>query len=378
MDDQTKTQNDDTTDTNVNRIEEPEDQDITNNREKPEADEVQVKEKSDDHHLDKSESKEKLEEKPEPEKGTEPEEKPAKPILEDPRITDRDKSIKQIFGESRDDGFYPMQKKDSGKIEIQQYDIPIKKVKSEESDSKHAEHQKNKDSSPKPDRIDTNRALAATVITTVLVLALGLGGGFFGFKYGPVLLKNVAVSADTFNILKTSAPTQPANTTEISNPVAPANPVPSQSDNQTLTLYSNSRYNYSVKFPSNWSSQNTEDPQADTIQLSSVKIDASTPTNQTGLIVEISFKSANNELLKDWITKDNKTAGYGTPKLTAVKIDGKDAYQQTVSASANEKMINSYVFQADKVMIISYNASDTDFTSGTKIYQSIIDSIKLL
>ena len=298
--------------------------------------------------------------------------------IEDPRITDRDKSFKHIFGNSNDnDDFFPKFKKtdltkDDGHIEVQQYDIPSKSDDVSKKEEK-VEEKTEKAASQTPhmsafDHVDANRAVAMTATISMLVLVFGLGGGFFGYKYLPGLMQKASVSADTFTAKKTVDATPSPTPTEITSPTA--SPTPTAS----LKTYTNTKYKYALSFPSSWFNQNSDNTTADNLTLSSTKI-ASSGTDTNGYKVEITFQNSNGKLLKDWIADDNTLAGYGKPELTDVKVDGKTAYQQVITAGS--KSINTYVFQANKVMVISYFAPAKDFVTGKTFYQNIVSSIKL-
>ena len=306
---------------------------------------------------------------------------PTMPAVEDPRITDKDRSFKQIFGSNNgDDDIFPKTVKrvanntpntNNGQIEIQQYDIPLSKENHTED---HGEPEVNQRPVVDHYQFNNNRSVAVTTVISMIVLVLGLGSGFFGYKYYPDLLKNNAISADT---ISQDNPAQIAPLIEISPSISPsvsASPSASGDLTSNWTNYNNDKYKYIIKFPDTWFGQNTDNTQADTATFTSIK--PSTTTTADGYKVEISFQNTNSKLLKDWIADDNTIGGYGTPNLTLLKIDGKDAYQQTITAST--KQINTYVFQANKVMIISYYAPTKTFDTGKVIYQNMINSIKLL
>jgi len=315
---------------------------------------------------------EKIEEKEEIVEPKSPEPIAAKPSIEDPRITEKDRSIKHIFGQTNDDNFYPLAKKEIKKedsqIEVQQYDAP-KATETQDKPTQSSDQ-------PKPvinsfDQINTNRAIATSAIFAVLVLFVGFGGGFFGYKYVPSLIKKQAASADTI----TSTSTDEALDSSLDAPITPEVTPTTSVDPATKdwTSYTNTKYKYSIKIPANWFSLSSNTNLSDIAEFDSVKPTTSSPA---GAKVEISFYNANSKLIKDWITENNKVLGYGEPKLTTTKIDGKDAYQQTVTT--NGKTINTYVFQSDKIMAITYSAPVKDFDAGKTIYQNMLNSIKLL
>jgi hypothetical protein len=329
-----------------------------------------------------------VEEKPEPVTHAEIKEPVAvdshQPIPEDPRITDRDKSFKNIFGSTNnndDDGFYPLNKKtdkqsstdkNDDHIEIQQYDISSKKEEETQENNNSSNQTNSKASKPNVfEQVDNNRAAAMATVVSIFVLVIGLGGGFFSYKYWPNILSKSAVSAD--QLLPDKTTSKPTNTpveekTEIT-------PTETDIEKTVQSSYTNTKYKYSLKYEESLFSQNTGNTQADNIILSNQKIGTAS-TLTSGFKIEVSFQESNSKLLKDWIADDNIISNYGKPELTSLKIDGKDAYQQAIDV--NGKSINTYVFQADKVMVISYFAAAKDFETNKKNYQDLIDSIKLL
>ena len=323
-----------------------------------------------------------------PEKQDQPETKVQDNYIHKPENTNnfqrntKDSSIHDIFGNRSDEGFYPSKTKTIGEshIEVQQYDIPTKKAddndQEKESDNHDAVLPKTKNNFPIISHNNSSRLVGICTSLSVIVLVLGFGGGFLGYKYWPNLANKATVSADTETVTTTAPKTISKNTP---NP----SPSPTISINSTSedplknwSNYANKKFNYTLKYPDTWFSGDANNDQASTIQFTSFKPTTGGSEIQSGYKVEVTFQGSNNKLLKDWIKDNNIVAGYGTPEQTALKIDGKDAYQQTVDS--NGKSINTYVFQADKVMVISYYAPEKDFEIGKKIYSDIINSIKLL
>jgi len=255
-------------------------------------------------------------------------------------------------------------------IEVQHYDVPTKK--SLEDFTEPEDQPVSNNSSFKPIKLhDDNHAVGIATTVALIVLSLGFGGGYFGYHLSGNFLKNQMVSADEDTKIVTPVPTLSTSPS--------AEPSPSASVTTSATadwsVYKNTKYNYSVKYPDTWYGQGTNNEQSVSVQLTSFKPSTTGSEIQKGYKIEVMFQDAKGKLLKDWIETNNALTG-NTSKLTTLKIDGKDAYQQTIESVG--KSINTYVFQADKIMVISYYAGETDFDAGKTIYQQIIESIKLL
>lgn len=329
------------------------------------------------------ESKEKKPEKPD-----QPEVKAQDNYIHKPENTNnfqrntKDSSIHDIFGKKNDEDFYAPSTKTIGEshIEVQQYDIPTKKADDDSQEKGSDDHDvilpKTKNNFPIINHNNNSRLIGICTSLSVIVLVLGFGGGFLGYKYWPNLASSATVSADTETVATTTPKTITKNTLNPSP--SPTISISSTSEDplKNWSNYTNKKYNYSLKYPDTWFSGDANNDQAGTIQLTSFKPTTGGSEIQSGYKVEIIFQNSNSKLLKDWIKDNNIVTGSGTPELTTLKIDGKDAFQQTVDS--NGKSINTYVFQADKVMTISYYAPEKDFEIGKKIYSDIVNSIKLL
>lgn len=278
-----------------------------------------------------------------------------KPVGTEPVIAHNTKDdFKDIFGTQRKDeidDFYPMRKKVGEASNKKEED---KTINSSKSGVKSADYY-------------VNRAVAIASTAMVLMLVFGFGGGYLGYKYLPSIVSSTTASAD-----EVSPNTQPS----IVFPPSPiVSPTPNIDPAQDWATYTNTKYKYSINYPKNWFSQNSSNVLIDTIQFSSLKPLQDSINPQFGFQVNIAFKKSNGKLLSDWIKSDNIVSGNGTPIISSLKIDGKDAYQETIDTKT--KLINTYVFQADQVMIISYAAGNQDFETGKKTYQDMINSIKL-
>lgn len=226
----------------------------------------------------------------------------------------------------------------------------------------------------KPIKIhDDNHAVGIATTIAIIVLSLGFGGGYFGYNLSSGFLKNQMVSADE----ETSTPTPTMSISPEASPSASPSPSTSVSANPSdeWSIYKNTKYNFSVKYPDTWFGQGTNNEQSASVQLTSFKPSTTGSEIQNGYKVEVMFQDAKGKLLKDWIEANSAVTG-STSKLAELKIDGKDAYQQVIDSVG--KSVNTYVFQADKIMVISYYAGATDFEKGKTIYQNIIESINLL
>lgn len=299
-----------------------------------------------------------------------------------PQVT-RNNSITDIFGHNKDDSFYPKQVRTIGesRIEVQQYDISVKESETNEDDDKLTDEdlhiKKPMAHIPLHNNINSSRTLSIATSLSIIVLVLGFGAGFFSYKFMPYFANKFKTSSDI------KIPVSPSNKI-ITSPKISASPSTSPSisispiSNDPLanwSNYENKKFSYTVKFPDNWFSEGTNNNQSTAIQLTSFKPTTGGSEIQAGSKVEIIFQNANGKLLKDWIKDNNIVSGFGTPELTPLKIDGKDAYQQTVST--NGKSTSTYVFQADKVMAINYYAPESNFVTGKTIYNQILNSIKL-
>lgn len=284
----------------------------------------------------------------------------------------KDNSIKDIFGQERvDEGFYPLETKTKtvgdSHIEVQQYDIPSKSTDNNQENAKA-------DSQPVHHQLNDSRSISIATTFSILILVLGFGGGFLGFQNWSKITSKIGASADE-TIVETASKT-PVVVPVTKEEAAKEVPVETVVDPlKNWSNYTNTKFAYSLKFPDTWFGQNTTNATADTISLTSVKPSSEEVQAQIGYKVEIRFQNSNSKLLPDWIKDNNTVGGYGMPKVTTLKIDGKDAYQETITTIT--KFSETYVFQADKVMVISYFAPEKDFDAGFKFYQDIIGSIKL-
>jgi hypothetical protein len=295
----------------------------------------------------------------------------------------RKNSISDIFGHDENDSFYPKQVRTIGesRIEVQQYDISVEEKKSNEDDDRLTDEDLHikKPMAPIPmhNSINTSRTLSIATTVSIVVLILGFCGGYVGYKYWPNIVskipksteKVVPVSSKIITTLSLSPSITQSPEVKTSVSPTPDDPLKNWSN------YTNSKFSYSVKYPDNWFSEGTNNNQSAAIQLTSFKPTIGGSEIQAGSKVEIVFQNANGKLLKDWIKDNNIVSGFGTPELTPLKIDGKDAYQQTVVS--NGKSTSTYVFQADKVMAINYYAPENTFVAGKTVYNQIINSIKL-
>lgn len=280
-----------------------------------------------------------------------------KPSEEKPVITSetKDDSFKDIFDNKRkdeSDDFYPMRKKVGDASDEKKKD---KTVTSGKTDIKSSDH------------YYANRAVAIASTAMVLMLVFGFGGGYLGYRYLPSIISSNTASAD--EISTGAQPSIVFSPSPIVSPIANIDPA------QDWATYTNTKYKYSIDYPKNWFSQNSSNVLIDSIQFSSLRPLQDSINPQFGFQVNIAFKKSNGKLLSDWIKSDNIVNGNGTPTISSLKIDGKDAYQEIIDTKT--KSINTYVFQADQVMIISYAAGNQDFETGKKVYQDMVNSIKL-
>jgi len=199
-----------------------------------------------------------------------------------------------------------------------------------------------------PVKEKTGHPVAVITLVAILFLGVGFGGGFYGYKYIPKLKNMLSTSADTS--------TPQASTTDTST---------------SLKTYTNAKYTYSIQYPASWS-VSPDDPQAKTIQFTSYKPDTSGAG--AGLKVEIVFQDSNGKTLKSWVEANNVTSGIvATP--TAITVDGQQAYQQKVNSDT--KNVSTYVMKNNRVMAISYYASNSEFATGETTYDQMLQSIKL-
>lgn len=310
-------------------------------------------------------------------------EEPKKEETPEERQNNRSNSISDIFGHDENDNFYPKQIKTIGEshIEVQQYDISVKEEVNNKDDDKLTEEdlhiKKPMAHIPLHNNINSSRTLSIATSLSIIVLVLGFGAGFLSYKFIPDFANKFKASADVEKPVTPSSKIITSPKLSVSPSVSPsASTSPTPTDPQAnWSKYSNTKFSYSLKYPENWYGENTNNAQATAIQLTSFKPTVGGSEIQSGSKVEIIFQNANSKLLKDWIKDNNIVSGYGTPELTPLKIDGKDAYQQTVSS--NGKSTSTYVFQADKIMVITYYAPENTFATGKNTYNQIINTIKL-
>lgn len=201
-----------------------------------------------------------------------------------------------------------------------------------------------------------------TILSIVIAfIALGFAGGFFGFKYSPKIagLFNATADTDTSTSVSPDA-TQPQSTSTTSGDIS------------AWTVYSNSQYLFSIKFPDNWYSQGTSDLNAKTVSFTSY---SPTQTANSGYKVEITSQSLNGQDLKTWINSNNTISGIKGDEPSTLTIDSQEAYQQTLTGTV--KTFNTYIKRNSDVVVISYTAPEAKFDEGKILYNKMVNSIQL-
>jgi len=276
---------------------------------------------------------------------------------------------------------------DFSKIEVQQYDAPVKRPlasleetlgekPSELSDdlpniSEGKNHHKDekvvnfRPAAMPPIRAnDSNRAVVVTTTVAIAVILAGFGAGFGGYK----MLQNQTAAADT------AATTEPPKTiqTEGSTSTSPE----TTKTNVSWNSYANTKYSYSLKYPDTWYGQGTDSATANTIQLTSFKPStSSTGGISEGYKVEIVFQDTNAKTLKDWVDAHNASMSAKVTTSKDIFVGNKAALEQTLSEPIQS--MATYVIHNDKVMIISYYAAEKDFEKGLTTYEDILLGINL-
>lgn len=262
-------------------------------------------------------------------------------------------------------------KPDLDKIEVQQYDTPLRRPLAtlEETLGEQKEEDKTINFPTRKPVFATNdasRAVMTTTIVMILVLALGFGAGFGSYK----LLQNQAASADRGTETKTTTPAKTINTETTVPTKTTTGPTASWSS------YNNTKYLYSLQYPDTWFSQSTNTAESTTVQFTSFRPDQATSGELTaGAKIEITFQDTNGKTLTDWIEANNASMNAKTESATTLTIGGQSATQQTIIIPI--KSIATYLLQANKVMVISYYAAEKDFATNQSIYDNIIKSIQL-
>lgn len=297
------------------------------------------------------------------------------PPKDDPKAPDA--AVETSKGEAPEEIEHP----EIANIEVQQYDVPTKKTigdiaetpnQGEQTDAKMGSYDAKPQPLPPIRGVNTSLANTVATIISIFVLALGLSGGYFGYSYINKLMSGQKVAADT----QVQSPGKTIDPQTLPSPTVSPAATPSKSTDATAnwSVYKNTKYNYTLKYPDSWYAQNVSNEQSESVSITSFKPTQTGSDIQSGYKVEVTFQDAKGKLLKDWITANNALTG--NAKLTALSVDGKDAYQQTVEAVG--KSVNTYVFQAGKIMIITYYGAEKDFTTGQTLYDTIIKNIKLL
>lgn len=216
-----------------------------------------------------------------------------------------------------------------------------------------------------------NRAAAILTTATVIVLALSFGGGYFLSKNWSNLRGGLSSSAD-----EDESPTFNFSSEENKDTLKDTASTDTLKSNQTIwPTYTNTKYFYSIKYPDTWYSQGTNNAQSASVQFLSEKPSTEGQGNLTGFKVEVVAQETGGKTLKEWIIASNTLGGVTADELTPIKIDTADGLQQTVSTPT--KAINTYLLVGDKVIIISYYASQDQFLSGQTYYSQILSNFKL-
>jgi hypothetical protein len=187
-----------------------------------------------------------------------------------------------------------------------------------------------------------------------LVLFAGFGGGFFGYRFLPDIIKNNSVNADT------APETQPTQTSVVSN------------ETTAWPTYDNEKYKYSIQYPETWFSQGTSSQLSDSVDFTDQK--PTTASTLQGSKVSILFQDAKGKTLVDWV-KDNNTKANITATPSTIKIGTLDGLQQSVTSP---KSIDTYFLINQKIMIVTFTAEESKFEKGKSIYQKILQTIKAL
>lgn len=224
--------------------------------------------------------------------------------------------------------------------------------------------------SPKPNLMDTmplsappttsRKATITATILAVLFIVLGFAGGYLGYKYAPKFKELFTTSADSNTPVANPDTTTPESTSTTPGTLA------------DWPIYTNTKYLYAINYPDTWFSQNTNDPLAKSITLTSTE-----PTSKSSdnLTVTITARAANGSDLKTWIETNNTVTGEKTGTLSRLSLDGQDAYQQ--ESTGTTKTLNTYIKTGDSVLSFTYTADGTNFDTGKPIYTQIIETIKI-
>lgn len=217
------------------------------------------------------------------------------------------------------------------------------------------------DSIPLPKQpIGSGKTVTTATILAILFIGLGFVGGFLGFRYAPKLKSLVSTSADTNTPAIDSGITAPESTSATPGTIA------------NWPIYNNTKYLYSVNYPDTWFNQNTNDPSAKSITLTS---DNPSSKSSSNLEVTVTAQPSNGSDLKAWIETNNTVTNEKTNALSKLTLNGQDAYQQENTGVA--KKIDTYLKQGDFILVMTYTADDSSFENGKAIYTQIIESIRL-
>jgi len=263
---------------------------------------------------------------------------------------------------------------DLSQIEVQQYDAPMRRplASLEETLGEQKEEDKTINFPPRKPILTANhnQGVIVTTLAMILVLVLGFGAGFGSYH----LLQQQTASADRENSPKTKTAT-PAKTidTETSTPVATKT---TTGPTANWSNYANTKYQYSLKYPDTWFSQNTNTAEASTVQFTSFRPDqALSGELVSGAKIEISFQETNGKTLANWIEANNASMNAKTESATNLTVGGEPAAQQTIIMPI--KSVATYLLWRDKMMVVSYYAAEKDFIANQTIYDNIVKSIQL-
>jgi len=264
----------------------------------------------------------------------------------------------------------------TGKIEVQTSDIPIKTYDQSKTTEQPTPPPKGAPSGPKPaipvspvtsstpttpgvaptnPPVKASTGSPAVMITVLAILALILGGagGFFGFR--------------TWDHLKTSASVEKSPEATLT---ATSSEEPSL-DVSRWQSYTSTLYNFSLKYPNGWVASTIE-PSAETIVFAANN--DSLGADPSSFRIEINFQDANGKILKSWV-EANSTATNEKTKAQEINIDGQTAYQQELTNT--RPAVATYLERPDKIMIVTYTAPADQMSEGGDWYNNLINSIKL-
>lgn len=196
--------------------------------------------------------------------------------------------------------------------------------------------------------------ISALSTFAIIALAIGLVGGFYGYKYWSV--NNLAtISADILKPIKKPAD-QKVDT--------PKN-ITAENEIKNLT-YVNTKYGFSLAYPGDLNDNGANI--TDNAQLSFTKSDL--PSAK----IEVAAASLQGKTLENFVIAQNTAAGKKDIPLVKGKIDGKDTISVDFTGENLKHIV--YIASSDNVLIFTLSTSNENYQEAKIIFDKILNSVK--